>query len=146
MDTPTTTRQDDKIKMKYFDYYADATDTPTKKVGQLRRDINRGKSLSLKHIIVGYGRLLEQKGNETMKRIKRHKEEILALKKEHNIECEKRVRDMYDKQQEKIRLYEDFISTLDKRTIRRFDDMHYDKYGSGSGIKAKGVEISTLLE
>lgn len=128
--TPTTTaKAPPAVKAKYMDLYGEIMDKSKAKVGQLRRNINAGRSVEIKNMINLYGAHIEAKSKDARDRIQRHKADIAKLQAEHTKHVYKIQREMAEKQREKDAFFIDFIKGLDPKTSRRAQMEYHERFG-----------------
>jgi len=118
------------VKDSYYDLYGEIMDKDKAKVGQLRRNINAGRSVDIKNIINRYGDYIEAKRKDTIALIHKHKSDIAKLQAEHTTQIYKIQREMHAEHTEKERFFIDFIKNLDPKTKRQAQSQYHEKFGS----------------
>jgi hypothetical protein len=117
------------VKPQHYRLYAEVTGVSSKRLGQLKGDIKRGRCLPQKEAITGYGEYIEAKRKEAIERRDTHAAAIKALRSEHYSEKMRLQREAREKQTETEQFLIDFIKNLGEDVAWRVNDEHYMRFG-----------------
>ena len=120
-----------KADYRVFSEYTGITKS---KLSQLKDNIKRGKSETMREAVLGFGKMREYWNTLRKDNNARHERDIKELKKAHFSDMQQLRKERNASDREELQFYRSFISRLDDKTKWDFNDEYHERFGTTAGI------------